>query len=157
MRCALLVLFFFAGCSSSHATDTGPNYRNAHLSPACAPDDGPAVEIRVFFAAPCGGLDCAPACGGTFDGGTADVLVYDGASTVLPLAAGETIVSTTAAPNGVVTICPGRGMPCEVTTEFTLRIDSTDASFTTGQLDYGTRGGFSTVFAEACPRVSPCG
>lgn len=156
MRTAWIVLAL-AGCSTSHATDTGPDYRNAHLSPACAPDDGPAVSLRVFFAAPCSGLDCAPACGGAFDGQTVEVLVYDGASTVLPLTAGETIVSGVAAPNGVVTICPGRGMPCEVTSEFVLRIDATGAGLTTGRLDYGTRGGFSTVVAEECPGTPSCG
>jgi hypothetical protein len=152
MRALVVLLLLAPGCYASHgASDAGPLAPNAQLTPACGPTDGPATSLRVYF----GGS--VPACGSVYDGQIVEVLIVAGPGATLPLPDGLTVTSTMRAPLGYATICPGRGAPCEVTSDFTLRIDTTRGGLTTGRLDYGTRGGFSPVVAESCPRMGLCG
>jgi len=163
LRC--LVPFVLVGCTSTSHTldsdggllDADIEVRNAHLTAACAPDGGLAVDIRMFLPpGRCSGRACAPVCGASFGGITVEVLVYDGASTVLPIVAPVTIVSSAAAANGVVTVCQGDGTPCETSSDFTLRVDSRSTDLTHARLDYGTRGGFATIDATECPGSTTC-
>lgn len=139
----LVLLLVLSSCTTSHNRLEGVPGR---FEDACGPDDGPAIDLRLFVP------DEGPTCDAPpHPGATIDLLVYDAAS-VVP---GAAIVSSEAAPTGVVTLCPGGTMPCGVTQDFTLMLDEVSATTMRGELEYD--GGAASFVAERCPSMPTCG
>lgn len=159
-----LPIVALVGCGQSHAGgDAGSAsdatvvgaYAGAYVARECGPDDGPALRLTLWDAA-------VPECGADPDRRSLDVYLHDGASSVFPIEAGETVTSTVAASNGTATECPGGTPPCRSTQDwsitFTTFVQGSRAAGTyrvTFADGAGATGSFDATWCEPVPPL--CG
>jgi len=116
----LIGSLLLASCSTAlpDAADGGGDagsFAGAFLSPDCAPDDGAALSLRLYEVA-------VPECSADTDHRVLSFYLFEGATSFLPIEAGETLTSSSA--SGSATACPGGEAPCRSGESWSLTFET---------------------------------